>query len=199
MSIPTLLFKDVLHYTHDGYNPLASYKPYDFSNYTERELCMSLTYEEFKKFWHNERNSYQWNHFGERQSSFYGKMLQNEQFDDPLPTPEIQSRGRPRTYSWSIMHVCKRSRSPSALVLDRESVGQNCNVSIRIQKPLREDKVCITYFWKHNHPLVPNTRMPLGKNDINWMQQKVQQGHNLKSVKKLLKPSEKQLDSVSSK
>ncbi|KAF9178996.1 hypothetical protein BGZ49_005237, partial [Haplosporangium sp. Z 27] len=195
MSATFLTLKDILHYSHTGYNPLTSYKSYDFPRDLETNpLHRSFTFEEFKAFWHNERNASHWNYFSEENSRFYSKLLKDKSFDHPLPAPATKSRGRPREYDWSVLHVCKRGTQVHELKISRESTGQLCQVKIRIQKPVNEEKINVIYYWGHNHSIFQNTRAPLGKNDSNWAWQKVQEGHSLLSVKNILKPSNEQLD-----
>ncbi|KAI8349830.1 hypothetical protein B0O80DRAFT_428851 [Mortierella sp. GBAus27b] len=116
---------------------------------------------------------------------------------------EELSRYRVRQQGESSPTACcpkkkKRSRKEKTLAINRDSVGTGCPANIRFRKLAGEDKVEVTYNWRHNHDTSMESRslLPSGINELNWVKEKVSRGLDWKGVKSLLRPSEENLQSL---
>ncbi|KAF9158622.1 hypothetical protein BGX20_003308, partial [Mortierella sp. AD010] len=192
-----LLLKDILCLAVD-LDPFATINPYPFPrNHDSPHLFRQIfTCDEFRTFWHHERNAFQWKYFSERNSrSFY-----NEKFDPetPLPTPTVSSTGRPRSFDWSVKFVCRQHDQEKALLVKRESVGKDCPVTIRIQKLCGQDLVAVEYYWVHSHAtgIDAKSRLPLGKSEAHWAKKRIMEGHTWKGIRQILTPTEEMMDQL---
>jgi len=160
-------------------------------------LCLIL----FRAFWARERVAQQWVIRPEGNRELTQKSGRPE---DLLPIYNASKRGAnsPGThkkYDWSLVFKCRRFRkSPEQLIIKRNAVGQGCTASIRIRKPVLQDRVEVEYNWRHSHEDSPKVRahLPLGNNELAWTKARVAEGQDWKGIKANLRLDKATLDMV---
>ncbi|KAI8362209.1 hypothetical protein B0O80DRAFT_95336 [Mortierella sp. GBAus27b] len=196
-AMALLTEKDVLEFS-TNLDPHVHTDPYPIPADAPDPVVMNLPFDEFRRFWYRERTAFQWEACREKNA----KSITNSKGDPdhPLPTHSTAylGRGRPRQYDWTVKYRCRHRRPAKLLKIHRDSVGKGCPVTIRLQKPVGEDRVMVKYFRHHNHDTSPESRaaIPLGINERNWLKAKVDSGLNWKGIKNELLPDEKTMESL---
>lgn len=155
-----------------------------------------------RSFWHNERVSVQ---FEYRSEGGGGRDIKTdiESMDKELPVFKgvPGARGAPKKYDWTFRFRCRRHRPRKQLGIGRESVGNNCPVQIRMRKLVSCDVVEVEYEWCHNHAdsAQARSKLPLGKNELEWTKAKIASGQDWKAVRSQLRLSKEALDLVCSR
>ncbi|KAK3826059.1 MAG: hypothetical protein J3Q66DRAFT_329298 [Benniella sp.] len=193
----SLTVKDILHYS-TNFDPHVAATPYPIPADAPDPFEMSLTFDAFRQFWEQERTAFQWAACPEKNARPIRDNKENQ--DQPLPvhSEAYPGKGPRRQFDWTIKYCCRRGRSAKPLKIHRNSVGVACPASIRIQKPIGEDRIIVKYWRHHNHDTSPESRaqMPMGVNERNWIKEKVASGLDWKGIKNELRPNEEMLQSV---
>ncbi|KAG0018916.1 hypothetical protein BGZ82_000305, partial [Podila clonocystis] len=169
------------------FDPRQTIEPYPISR--EKETwTRSLSPDEFKSFWHQERIAFQFEH---RSEGGCIRAIPTDKPDYMLPIYQKQrgSVGRPKTNDWSFMFRCRRYRPGKVLVIDRSSIGTACPVYIRMTKVVGRDEVQVEYQWRHNHNDSAEARanIPMGRNELIWIKLMVAEGLDWKSIRARLR------------
>ncbi|KAI8362450.1 hypothetical protein B0O80DRAFT_100408 [Mortierella sp. GBAus27b] len=199
---PCLTIGDILPY-NPTFDPLKPIHPHPIprDQGSPHPFVATFTLSRFREFWSAERVAHQWLPCSEKNSRdiVFGNK---ENLHQPLVVQRKKSgysrAGRPRQYDWTFKYACRRSRKEKTLAINRDSVGTGCPANIRFRKLAGEDKVEVTYNWRHNHDTSMESRslLPSGINELNWVKEKVSRGLDWKGVKSLLRPSEENLQSL---
>ena len=196
----SLKIDDILPYSSD-FDHLHSVRPHPIpgGHGAPCPFITTFTFEEFRTFWNKERVAYQWSFTSEKNSRDFFNDRENK--DKLLPVrsaDEYSGKGRPPKYDWTVKHACRRGSHEKTLIINRDSVGVGCPVTIRFRKLIRQERVEVEYKWKHNHDTSMQSRVliPQGPNELNWTKEKVSKGLDWKAVKGILRPSEESLQSV---
>ncbi|KAG0315875.1 hypothetical protein BGZ99_007204, partial [Dissophora globulifera] len=196
-----LTIRDILPYSPaSDYNPLVPAKPCNFNkDSTPLPLHKDFSPEEFRSFWKEEREAFQWIYSSEKVSRTFYKA--NTPLDTHLPvattTPisnNVANRkgGRPPVFDWTIKHVCRHSGRQKTLAIARSSVHQACPAYIRIRRLRNGGDIHIEYHWEHSHAtdMQFRSKFPQGPNELHWMKAMVQDGKRWRDLRKQLTPFE---------